>query len=130
MGCEKGSPVTIGFTCRLEDGTPFDPGEHGRLRVVPGERMLPTLEQGVVGMEPGERRVIAVPAGEVNAFLRSRTAPPPPQRDRRPGFGYDFGPGDGGDVLLTIPHPPAKPPREVPAGAATVLFDVTVLAEE
>jgi len=130
MGAAKGSYVTVSCTCRLPDGTPFDLGELHTLRLLPGTgKTLPTLEEGIAGMEPGERRSITVPAAEVNHYLRTRPPTPPPH-ERRPGFGYDFGPGESGDVLLTIPHPPVKPPREVPSEVASVLFEVTLLSAE
>ena len=69
MQAEEGKKVTISFICRLEDGTLYDLADRDSLEFVIGQgNMLPTLEIGVLGMKPGEHRVIRVSAAEVDEF--------------------------------------------------------------
>ena len=129
MEARTGKRVRISFTCRLGNGTVYDLARSS-LELVLGEgSLLPTLASGLAGMKPGESRTVRVPAGEVNGFLARERPVRPPQQGRRGGrYGYDIGPGDGGDVLLTIP-PPAPEPREL-AGDEPVLFEVHLLTVE
>jgi peptidylprolyl isomerase len=63
---KRGDTVGVHYTGRLDDGTVFKTSnEHKPLRFKIGEsKMLPALQQAVVGMEPGESRNIRVAAAE------------------------------------------------------------------
>ena len=61
---EHGSRVKVHYTGKLDDGTVFDSSE-GRepLAFTIGlGQMIPGFEQGVVGMEVGESKVVQIPA--------------------------------------------------------------------
>jgi FKBP-type peptidyl-prolyl cis-trans isomerase 2 len=61
---KKGDTIRINYIGRLEDGTVFDSSEGGaslEFRVGDGE-FLAGLEEGVLGMNLGETKKIAIPA--------------------------------------------------------------------
>lgn len=60
----EGDTIRIHFTGKLEDGTVFDTSEGGaslELTLGSGE-FLKGIEEGVIGMEPGESKTVFVPA--------------------------------------------------------------------
>ena len=62
MRAEEGKRVSIKFICRLEDGTVYDVADRDTLEFIIGQgNTLPTLEMGVIGMQPGDHRAILVP---------------------------------------------------------------------
>ena len=65
---KRGDRVKIHYTGKLEDGSVFDSSsERGPLEFVIGEgRIIPGLEQAVIGMNPGESKNIKIP--EENAY--------------------------------------------------------------
>lgn len=123
METGKTGKVKIRYACSLADGKVYDVGDRNMLDVVWGETKLPpTLERALLGMKPGERQTVRVPAVEANLFpypKGSHFEKPTP-----PGVGYEFGPGEGGDVSVSIPPTPIRDP--LPPGA-DMLFDVEVL---
>ncbi|MEW6108233.1 MAG: peptidylprolyl isomerase [Nitrospirota bacterium] len=64
MACVKeGDTIRIHFTGKLEDGTIFDSSEGGaslEFKVGGGE-FIKGLEEGVIGMNPGETRTVFIP---------------------------------------------------------------------
>lgn len=60
---KKGDTVIISYIGRLEDGTVFDSTENRNpLEFTVGEgELIPGLEQGIIGMMPGESRTIMIP---------------------------------------------------------------------
>ncbi len=60
---DKGDTVRVHFTGKLENGTVFDTTENGPpLEFTIGAgKIMPGLEQGVVGMECGEKKTINIP---------------------------------------------------------------------
>ena len=127
MQAEEGKKVTISFICRLEDGTLYDLADRDSLEFVIGQgNMLPTLEIGVLGMKPGEHRVIRVPAAEVDEFPFDQQEPATePHFPEGGGIGYEFGPGDEGDVILT-----PQQPRETPPAGTDLFFHVEMIKVE
>ena len=72
MQAEHGSRVKVHYTGRLDDGTVFDSSE-GRepLAFTIGlGQMIPGFEQGVVGMEVGQSRVINIAATDAYGEYR------------------------------------------------------------
>ncbi len=59
----KGDTVRIHFTGKLENGTVFDTTENGPPLefTISAGKIMPGLEQGVVGMEIGEEKTIDIP---------------------------------------------------------------------
>ena len=105
MRAEEGKRVTIRFICRLEDGTVYDVSDRDTLEFIIGQgNTLPTLEKGVIGMQPGDHRAIVVPAAEAEEFPFDQEEAPTeahfPAGVSRPPIGYEFGPGDEGDDVL------------------------------
>lgn len=128
METEPGKRINIRYKCRLDDGRVYLVGEHNTLEFVVGAgRVPPALEQGLMGMARGDHRVIRVPANEANLFpfpLGSHFAF---STDRAPGVAYDFGPGLGGDVSLSLGRRDYREP--LPAGQ-DVFFEVEMLSVE
>jgi len=61
---QQGDKVKVHYTGKLDDGSVFDSSE-GRepLEFIVGRgQVIPGFEEGVVGMEPGDARTIAIPS--------------------------------------------------------------------
>jgi len=132
MDAEKGKWVRISFICKLEDGTIFDIADRDWLEFVVGQgKTLPSLETGVLGMQPGEHRTIRVPGAEIEEIPFDLNEDPTEGHGaaRTPKFGYDFGPGEGADddVYLSIPSAPARSWRERPAAGGDLIFEVELI---
>jgi hypothetical protein len=138
MEAEKGKRVRISFICKLEDGTLYDVADRDSLEFVVGQgNILPSLALGVLGMKPGEHRIIRVPGAELEQFPFEEAEAPaeghlPAGADRTPKLGYDFGPGEGADddVYLSIPPAPSRSRRACPADGADLFFEVEMIAVE
>ncbi|MDH5202685.1 MAG: peptidylprolyl isomerase [Nitrospirota bacterium] len=65
-GVKEGDTVRIHYTCKLDDGTVFDSSDNnGPMEFKVGEgKYFPKLEQGIIGMSPGESKTIAIPMDE------------------------------------------------------------------
>ncbi len=108
MRVQEGSRVKLSFICRLEDGTLYDFTDRDQLEFIVGQgNTLPTLEMGVLGMKEGEQRSIKVPTAELDEFPYVQDEAP-----TEPGFpagtaggGYEFGPGEEGDIV-PVDHEP------------------------
>lgn len=61
-----GDTVAVHYTGRLADGTVFDSSrERGPMELTVGRgEVIPTFEEAVAGMEPGEARTITIPADQ------------------------------------------------------------------
>lgn len=138
MEAEEGKRVRISFICKLEDGTIYDVADRDTLEFVVGQgNTLPSLEMGVLGMKPGEHRTIRVPAAEVEEFPFDEDEAPtephfPAGAEKVSKFGYEFGPGEGGDddVYLTIPAAPLRPLHERSSAGSDLFFEVEMIAVE
>jgi hypothetical protein len=136
MEAEKGNRVRISFICKLEDGTIYHIADRDWIEFVVGQgNTLPSLERGVLGMQPGEHRTIRVPAAEIEAFPFDEVQTPtqehlPAGAARTPKFGYDFGPGEGADddVYLSIPAAPTGSWLERPDAGTNLVFEVEMIA--
>lgn len=60
---KKGDRISIHYTGKLEDGTVFDSSEsRGPLEFTVGAgEVIPGLEDGIIGMKPGESKTIRIP---------------------------------------------------------------------
>lgn len=138
MEAEEGKRVRISFICKLEDGTIYDFADRDTLEFIVGQgNTLPTLEMGVLGMKPGETRTIRVPATEVEDFAFDEVEAPTEEHFSAGGagyksYGYEFGPGEGGDddVYLTVPAAPTRSFRERPPAGSDLSFEVNMIAVE
>ncbi|MBJ6726115.1 FKBP-type peptidyl-prolyl cis-trans isomerase [Geomesophilobacter sediminis] len=135
MEAEEGKRVRISFICKLEDGTIYDIADADTLEFVVGQgNTLPTLEMGVLGMKPGDHRVIRVAASEAEEYPFDEDEAPTDSHfsagARGPSFGYDFGPEDGGDVYLTMPAAPTRPLQVRRKVASDLYFDVEMISVE
>lgn len=105
MEIQKGTTVRIKYNCKFQDGRPYLSADKETLTFKVGANVVPpTLESAMMGMRPGEHRIIRIPASEVALFPfpkggRARSEGPP-------GMAYDFGPGEGGDVSGGSLRPP------------------------
>ena len=128
METAQGKRVRIRYSCRLEDGKVYQLGNKDKLEFVIGDGTVPpSFDSGLLGMKPAEHRTLRVPAVEVNRFPFPRGAHFAVESETPPGIGYEFGPGEGGDVSLSIPPRHFREP--LPPGA-DVIFEVELLAVE
>jgi len=69
MEADEGKRVTLRFVCRYEDGTIYEYADRDTLEFVIGEgNTLPSLEKGVIGMHPGQHRIIVVSEAELKEY--------------------------------------------------------------
>ena len=61
---KKGDSVKVHYTGKLKDGTVFDTSENTEpLAFTVGEgKLIKDFEEAVVGMEPGESKIVEIPA--------------------------------------------------------------------
>jgi FKBP-type peptidyl-prolyl isomerase-like protein len=127
MEMAHGTRIKIRFKCTSQDGTLRLVGGTDILEFSIGAGSVPVaLETGLLGMKSGERRTIVVPAGEVGSFPFPAGSHFSRETVSPPGTAYDFGPGNGGDVSLSISKPPREP---LPPGTALQL-EVELLSVE
>ncbi|GAW67922.1 peptidylprolyl isomerase [Geoanaerobacter pelophilus] len=127
METEKGKRVKIRYKCKLEDGRVYLVGERNTLEFLVGSGRVPkTLEAGLLGMQQGDHRVVRVPAAEAEFFPFPKGSHFAFSTGMAPGIAYDFGPGAGGDVSLSIPG--NRDYREPLPSGADVLFEVEMLS--
>ena len=115
----------------MQSGRVYHVGDRDTLEFSIGSGSIPcALEMGILGMKPGEHRTILVPAAEINLFPFPKGSHFAADKNTPPGIGYEFGPGEGGDVSQSIPSVEARYLREpIPAGA-DLIFEVEMLAVE
>jgi len=129
METEAGKRVNIRYKCRLDDGRVYLVGERNTLEFVVGAgRVPPALEQGLMGMAQGDHRVIRVPANEANLFPFPMGSHFAFSTDRSLGVAYDFGPGLGEDVSLSLGR--GRDYREPIPPGEDVFFEVEMLSVE
>ncbi|HJV34897.1 FKBP-type peptidyl-prolyl cis-trans isomerase [Geomonas sp.] len=110
MDAHKPQKVRLRYRCSLQDGRICHIGEGETMEFWLGAgRIAPTLERALAEMQPGERRLVRIPAAEVPLIPFSK------ENESPPGISYEFGPGDGGDVEEYIPQRPRHPREEIPA---------------
>ncbi len=127
METEKGKRVKIRYKCKLEDGRVYLVGERNTLEFLVGSGRVPkTLEAGLLGMQQGDHRVVRVPAAEAELFPFPKGSHFAFSTGTAPGIAYDFGPGAGGDVSLSIPG--NRDYREPLPSGTVVLFEVEMLS--
>jgi hypothetical protein len=138
MEAEEGKRVRLSFICKLEDGTIYDIAERDTLEFVVGQgNSLPSLESGVLGMQPGDIRTIRVSAAEVEEFPFDEDEAPtdgsfPAGAERIPELQYDFGPSEGGDddVYLAAPETDLRREAEGSPSGPDYFFEVEMIAVE
>ena len=120
----KGKRIKLLYQCKAENGKSCNLSDHDSIEFIAGAGTVPaSLEQAILGMQPGDRRTIRIPAAEVGQLPFARTVETPP------GISYDFGPGDGGDVAEFIPPRPKHSRPLIPAGVDLYL-DVELVTVE
>jgi len=138
MVAEEGKRVTISFICKLEDGTISDIAVRDPLEFVIGQgNTLPSLETGVLGMEPGDCRTIRISGAEIEEFPFNEDEAPtdshfPAGASRIPELEYDFGPSEGGDddVYLAVAEESSTPPGERTEAGPDYFFEVEMISVE
>lgn len=128
MQTEIGKRVNIRYKCRLEDGREYLVGERNTLEFVVGSGRVPrALEAVVLGMKEGDYRVVRVPSAEAEHFPFPKGSHFAFSTETPPGIAYDFGPGVGGDVSLSMPGQARYYRQPIPAGCE-LLFEVEMLS--
>jgi len=138
MVAEEGKRVKISFICKLEDGTISDIAVRDPLEFIIGQgNTLPSLETGVLGMEPGDCRTIRISAAETEEFPFNEDEAPtdshfPAGSSRIPELEYDFGPSEGGDddVYLAVAEESSKPQAERAEAGPDLFFEVEMISVE
>lgn len=107
---QKGDTVNVQYTGKLDDGTVFDTSENREpLRFeIGGGQIIPDFEEAVVGMAPGERKTIQIPAEKAYGPHRDDMVVSVP-RDQVPGdIELEVGEHlqvsqpDGGTAIVTV----------------------------
>lgn len=130
MEAGLGKRVNIRYKCKLQDGRVYLVGERNTLDFVIGSGRVPrTLETGLIGMKQGDHRIVRVPHPEAELFPFPRGSHFAFSTQGAPGIAYDFGPGAGGDVSLSLPGKPKDYREPLPAGEE-ILFEVEMLSVE
>jgi peptidylprolyl isomerase len=132
LRAEEGDRVSIVYSCRLDDGTVYDFEENrDPLEFTIGEgETIPALEHGVVGMEPGERRSITVPASAVTGVSLSMVAErlhvrELPAEVSGVSRALDIGPGAEGDVAEVLV--PAVAGAKYSLAGRDLVFDIRLV---
>lgn len=126
MDAHKGKRVRVRYRCSLQDGRVCHVGEGDTIEFSLGAaNVAPSLEKALAGMEPGQRRIVRVPAAEVPLI----PFPKPAESETPPGISYEFGPGDSGDVAEYIPPRPRHLRESIPAGS-DVDLEIELLSVE
>lgn len=107
---KEGDTIKIHYTGKLEDGTVFDSSEGAiPFEFTVGEgKIIPGLEQGVIGMEPGESRSITIPMElAYGPYMKERIFEMDKKRapeDFSPGIGQQIQMhrADGMPVIATV----------------------------
>ena len=127
METEKGKRVDIRYKCRLEDGRIYLV-ERNTLEFVIGSGIVPpALEAGLLGMKEGDHRIVRVPSAEVELFPFPKGSHFAFTSKTPPGVAYEFGPGNGGDVSLSLPGKTRLYREPIPAGE-DLFFEVEMLS--
>ena len=127
METEKGKRVDIRYKCRLEDGRIYLV-ERNTLEFVIGSGIVPpALEAGLLGMKEGDHRIVRVPSVEVELFPFPKGSHFAFTSKTPPGVAYEFGPGNGGDVSLSLPGKTRLYREPIPAGE-DLFFEVEMLS--
>jgi peptidylprolyl isomerase len=60
---ERGNTVRVHYTSKLKDGTPIDSslGSEPLEFTIGDGRLIPGFEEAVIGMSPGETKIVAIP---------------------------------------------------------------------
>lgn len=128
MEAGVGKRVEIRYKCRLKDGRVYLVGEHNTLDFVFGSGTVPrALEAGLAGMRQGDHRIVRVPYPEAEFFPFPKGSHFAFSTQGTPGVAYDFGPGAGGDVSLSIPARPKESREPLPQGE-DLFFEVEMLS--
>lgn len=130
MGAEPGKRVTINFVCRREDGSLYNFTNTTQLSFVLGQkRVPPSLDAGIAGMAVGEQRIIRLEAKELEAHPLDTLAGDNrgiPATSGRVPSGYEFAPGNDGDIIA-LSQPRSQPAKPPPPPEAVLIFHVKMV---
>jgi FKBP-type peptidyl-prolyl cis-trans isomerase 2 len=107
---KNGDTVRVHYTGKLEDGTVFDSSQDSEpLEFTIGEgEVIPGFENAVVGMEPGQKKTVTIPAEEAYGFRHDELMATV-DRDQFPeevtpevGQQYEMQRDDGETFIMTV----------------------------
>lgn len=128
MEAGLGKKVDIRYKCRLGDGRVYLVGERNTLEYVIGSGRVPrALEAGLLGMKQGDHRIVRVPYPDAELFPFPKGSHFAFSTQGGAGIAYDFGPGAGGDVSLSIPGKQKDYREPLPAGE-DLFFEIEMLS--
>ncbi len=107
---KNGDKVKVHYTGKLEDGSVFDSsGGDSPLEFTLGQgQVIPGFDQGVLGMEPGESKVLNIPVDQAygphnpNAVFEIDRSELPPNIPLEVGLRMQGNQPGGGGVEITI----------------------------
>ena len=107
---KSGDTVKVHYVGRMEDGTEFDSSrDESPLEFTVGEgEVIPGFETAVVGMSPGDKKTITIPAddayGQYNEELIAVTGRDQFPDDAEPEVGqeYEMSNDDGKTFIMTV----------------------------
>ena len=135
---KEGDTIKIHFTGRLEDGTFFDASEKSNPLefTVGGGEVIPGLEQGVIGMNPGETKEIKIPMEQAYGSRREERVFEFDRKRAPEGFDPEIGQrlqmyrADGMPIMATVVGISEKSftmDCNHPLAGKTLIFDTTVV---
>lgn len=135
---KEGDTVRIHYTGRLEDGTIFDASEKANPLefTVGGGEVIPGLEQGIIGMTPGELKEIKIPMEQAYGSRKEERVFEFDRKRAPEGFDPEIGQrlqmyrADGMPIMATVVGISEKSftmDCNHPLAGKTLIFDTTVV---
>jgi FKBP-type peptidyl-prolyl cis-trans isomerase 2 len=98
---QPGSNVTIHYVCKLEDGTSVEESKDEGLKFTVGQRVVVKgLDDGILGMQIGEHRVIQVPAQDAYGHQQEDLICEIPMKN----LPKDINPTKGSEHVMSTQH--------------------------
>lgn len=121
MSVQQGSSVALHYTVRLEDGTVLETTEGSEpYKIVVGkDRILPALEEALIGMNEGERKELRIPPEEAYGVHRDDLVLRIPKQSLRGGEQVTL----GDMVQVSTPEGQEQTARIVGVDAQTITLD-------
>ncbi len=139
MEATEGKRVEIRYICRREDGQIHDLARRDILSFIIGQgQTLPSLEKGVIGLKPGDRRIVRVPMSELSEFpFYEEEAPTsahfPAGSTDGTSAQYNIAPDEEEDIVTTPATAPLRVRKGIPPSASAnedFFFEIELLSVE
>lgn len=138
MKVELNKNVSVHYTGKLKDGSVFDSSvDREPLNFTVGEgKLIPGFEQGIVGMQVNEKKLIEIPSNEAYGDVRNDLIQEvaktnlPPELNPEVGMQLQSNAEDGSTLLVTIVKVEDKSvvvDANHPLAGKDLIFDIEVV---